>query len=82
MFYVCCPCKGDYLQFVFRNIDPKNQDSAYIVVMGIKEDGCYQSRLKTETMILHEEIRPLQNIMESLLIVTRPINWNKKKENP
>ncbi|XP_008327023.1 kinetochore protein Spc25 [Cynoglossus semilaevis] len=34
--------KGDYLQFVFRNIDPKNQDSAYIVVMGIKEDGCYQ----------------------------------------
>ncbi|KAI3356223.1 hypothetical protein L3Q82_017466 [Scortum barcoo] len=34
--------KGEKLQFVFRNINPSNQDSAYIVTMGIKEDGSYQ----------------------------------------
>ncbi|XP_053296494.1 kinetochore protein Spc25 [Pleuronectes platessa] len=34
--------KGEKLQFVFRNINPSNQDSAYIVTIGIKEDGAYQ----------------------------------------
>uniref|UniRef100_A0A3Q3W7A8 Kinetochore protein SPC25 n=1 Tax=Mola mola TaxID=94237 RepID=A0A3Q3W7A8_MOLML len=34
--------KGEKLQFVFRNINPSDQDSAYIVTMGIKEDGSYQ----------------------------------------
>lgn len=34
--------KGEKLQFVFRNINPSNQESAYIVTMGIKEDGSYQ----------------------------------------
>ncbi|CAJ1079339.1 kinetochore protein Spc25 [Xyrichtys novacula] len=34
--------KGEKLQFVFRNINPSNQDSAYVVTMGIKADGSYQ----------------------------------------
>lgn len=34
--------KGEKLQFVFRNISPSNQDSAYVVTMGIKQDGSYQ----------------------------------------
>ncbi|KAG8000686.1 Kinetochore protein Spc25 [Nibea albiflora] len=34
--------KGEKLQFVFRNINPSDQDSAYVVTMGIKEDGAYQ----------------------------------------
>ncbi|XP_051261028.1 kinetochore protein Spc25 [Dicentrarchus labrax] len=33
---------GEKLQFVFRNINPLDQDSAYVVTMGIKEDGSYQ----------------------------------------
>ncbi|XP_074515468.1 kinetochore protein Spc25 isoform X2 [Sebastes fasciatus] len=33
--------KGEKLQFVFRNINPSDQDSAYVVTMGIK-DGLYQ----------------------------------------
>ncbi|XP_068185365.1 kinetochore protein Spc25 [Antennarius striatus] len=33
--------KGEKLQFVFRNINPSDQDSAYVVTMGIK-DGVYQ----------------------------------------
>ncbi|XP_018540270.1 kinetochore protein Spc25 [Lates calcarifer] len=34
--------KGEKLQFVFRNINPSDQDSAYVVTMGIKQDGSYQ----------------------------------------
>ncbi|XP_028446977.1 kinetochore protein Spc25 isoform X2 [Perca flavescens] len=34
--------KGEKLQFVFRNISPSDQDSAYVVTIGIKEDGSYQ----------------------------------------
>ncbi|XP_070694339.1 kinetochore protein Spc25 [Pempheris klunzingeri] len=34
--------KGEKLQFVFRNINLSNPDSAYVVTMGIKEDGSYQ----------------------------------------
>ncbi|XP_053184655.1 kinetochore protein Spc25 [Scomber japonicus] len=34
--------KGEKLQFVFRHINPADQDSAYIVTMGLKEDGSYQ----------------------------------------
>ncbi|XP_031714093.1 kinetochore protein Spc25 [Anarrhichthys ocellatus] len=34
--------KGEKLQFVFRNINPSDQESAYVVTMGIKEDGSYQ----------------------------------------
>ncbi|XP_060910379.1 kinetochore protein Spc25 [Labrus mixtus] len=34
--------KGEKLQFVFRNINPSDQDSAYVVTMGIKADGSYQ----------------------------------------
>ncbi|TNN64431.1 Bile salt export pump [Liparis tanakae] len=30
------------LQFVFRNIKPSDQDSPFVVTMGIKEDGSYQ----------------------------------------
>ncbi|KAM4558059.1 kinetochore protein Spc25 [Odontesthes bonariensis] len=34
--------KGEKLQFVFRNINPSDQDSAYVITMGIKENGSYQ----------------------------------------
>ncbi|XP_034549521.1 kinetochore protein Spc25 [Notolabrus celidotus] len=34
--------KGEKLQFVFRNINPSDLDSAYVVTMGIKADGSYQ----------------------------------------
>lgn len=34
--------KGEKLQFVFRNISHSDLDSAYVVTMGIKEDGSYQ----------------------------------------
>ncbi|AWP13081.1 putative kinetochore protein Spc25 isoform 4 [Scophthalmus maximus] len=34
--------KGEKLQFVFRNINPSDQESAYVVTLGIKEDGAYQ----------------------------------------
>ncbi|KAM6934265.1 kinetochore protein Spc25 [Xenentodon cancila] len=34
--------KGEKLQFVFRNINPVDQDSAYVITMGIKENGSYQ----------------------------------------
>ncbi|XP_061579540.1 kinetochore protein Spc25 [Cololabis saira] len=34
--------KGEKLQFVFRNINPKDQDCAYIITMGIKENGSYE----------------------------------------
>ncbi|XP_029386101.1 kinetochore protein Spc25 [Echeneis naucrates] len=34
--------KGEKLQFVFRNINPSDQDCAYVVTMGIKDDGSYQ----------------------------------------
>lgn len=43
-FIYFCSCKGEKLQFVFRNINPSDRDSAYIVTMGIKEDGSYQSK--------------------------------------
>lgn len=42
---VYCSCTGEKLQFVFRNINPSHQDSAYVVTMGIKEDRSYQSKL-------------------------------------
>ncbi|KAK9537580.1 hypothetical protein VZT92_005184 [Zoarces viviparus] len=34
--------KGEKLQFVFRNVNPSDQECAYVVTMGIKEDGTYQ----------------------------------------
>ncbi|XP_070832120.1 kinetochore protein Spc25 [Chaetodon trifascialis] len=34
--------KGEKLQFVFRNISPSDQDSPYVVTMGINEDRTYQ----------------------------------------
>lgn len=34
--------KGEKLQFVFRNINPSDPDSAYVVTMGIKADRSYQ----------------------------------------
>ncbi|XP_044073486.1 kinetochore protein Spc25 [Siniperca chuatsi] len=34
--------KGEKLQFVFRHINRSVQDSAFVVTMGIKEDGSYQ----------------------------------------
>ncbi|KAM3861970.1 kinetochore protein Spc25 [Diretmus argenteus] len=33
---------GEKLQFIFRNIKPADQDSAYTFTMGLKEDGVYQ----------------------------------------
>ncbi|KAM4608983.1 kinetochore protein Spc25 [Polymixia lowei] len=33
---------GEKLQFIFRNIKPADQDSAYTFTMGIKENGSYQ----------------------------------------
>ncbi|XP_037542358.1 kinetochore protein Spc25 [Nematolebias whitei] len=34
--------KSKKLQFVFRNISPSDQNDAYVITMGIKEDGSYQ----------------------------------------
>ncbi|KAM8856553.1 kinetochore protein Spc25 isoform 2-T3 [Spinachia spinachia] len=34
--------KGEKLQFVFRNINPSDQDSAYVVTLGINQDGSYE----------------------------------------
>ncbi|XP_075895964.1 kinetochore protein Spc25 [Nelusetta ayraudi] len=34
--------KGEKLQFVFRNINTSHPDNAYVVTMGITEDGSYQ----------------------------------------
>ncbi|XP_005723495.1 kinetochore protein Spc25 [Pundamilia nyererei] len=34
--------KGEKLQFVFRNINPSDPDSAYVITMGINESGSYQ----------------------------------------
>ncbi|XP_028249211.1 kinetochore protein Spc25 [Parambassis ranga] len=34
--------KGEKLQFVFRNINPSDEDSAYVVTMGITQNGSYQ----------------------------------------
>ncbi|XP_047457931.1 kinetochore protein Spc25 [Mugil cephalus] len=34
--------KGEKLQFVFRNINPSDEDSAYVITMGITESGSYQ----------------------------------------
>ncbi|KAK2839762.1 hypothetical protein Q5P01_013502 [Channa striata] len=34
--------KGEKLQFVFRNIKPSDHNCAYVVTMGIKDDGSYQ----------------------------------------
>uniref|UniRef100_A0A3B5MZ50 Kinetochore protein SPC25 n=1 Tax=Xiphophorus couchianus TaxID=32473 RepID=A0A3B5MZ50_9TELE len=34
--------KGEKLQFIFRNISLSDQDSAYVITMGIKENGSYQ----------------------------------------
>lgn len=36
--------KGEKLQFVFRNINTSHPDNAYVVTMGITEDGSYQSK--------------------------------------
>ncbi|XP_026152194.1 kinetochore protein Spc25 [Mastacembelus armatus] len=33
---------GEKLQFIFRNINQSDEDSPYIITMGIKEDGSYQ----------------------------------------
>lgn len=33
---------GEKLQFIFRNINPADPDTAYTFTMGIKEDGTYQ----------------------------------------
>lgn len=35
---------GEKLQFIFRNISLSDQDSAYVITMGIKENGSYQSK--------------------------------------
>uniref|UniRef100_A0A8C7ZPQ0 Kinetochore protein SPC25 n=1 Tax=Oryzias sinensis TaxID=183150 RepID=A0A8C7ZPQ0_9TELE len=34
--------KGEKLQFVYRNINPSDPESAYVITMGIKENGSYQ----------------------------------------
>ncbi|KAK2906110.1 kinetochore protein Spc25 [Channa argus] len=34
--------KGEKLQFVFRNIKPSDHGCAYVVTMGIKDNGSYQ----------------------------------------
>ncbi|KAK5861233.1 hypothetical protein PBY51_022646 [Eleginops maclovinus] len=34
--------KGEKLQFVFRNIKPSDLNSAYIITLGINQDGSYQ----------------------------------------
>lgn len=34
--------KGEKLQFVFRNISLSDLDSAYVITMGLKENGSYQ----------------------------------------
>ncbi|XP_013856929.1 kinetochore protein Spc25 [Austrofundulus limnaeus] len=34
--------KSEKLQFVFRNINPSDQNNAYVITMGIKEDRSYQ----------------------------------------
>uniref|UniRef100_A0A3B5MMV9 Kinetochore protein SPC25 n=1 Tax=Xiphophorus couchianus TaxID=32473 RepID=A0A3B5MMV9_9TELE len=34
--------KTQMLQFIFRNISLSDQDSAYVITMGIKENGSYQ----------------------------------------
>ncbi|KAM9851283.1 kinetochore protein Spc25 [Aulostomus maculatus] len=34
--------KGEKLQFIYRNINPADPDSAYVITMGIREDGMYQ----------------------------------------
>ncbi|XP_069558623.1 kinetochore protein Spc25 [Brachyistius frenatus] len=34
--------KGEKLQFVFRHINPADEECAYVVTMGIKENGSYQ----------------------------------------
>ncbi|XP_017279875.1 kinetochore protein Spc25 [Kryptolebias marmoratus] len=34
--------KSEKLQFVFRNINPSDQNNAYVITMGIKENGSYQ----------------------------------------
>lgn len=59
----CCPCQGEKLQFVFRNINPSDQDSAYVVTMGIREDGAYQSKLNTFT-VYHKTILLWPNFCE------------------
>ncbi|KAJ4933145.1 hypothetical protein JOQ06_029980 [Pogonophryne albipinna] len=34
--------KGEKLQFIFRNINPSDLNSAYIVTLGLNQDGSYQ----------------------------------------
>ncbi|XP_058476243.1 kinetochore protein Spc25 [Solea solea] len=34
--------RGERMQFVFRNINPSDLDSVFVVTMGIKEDGSYE----------------------------------------
>lgn len=48
--------KGEKLQFVFRNINPSDPDSAYVITMGINESGSYQSKLNTSTFFFHNPV--------------------------
>lgn len=57
--------KGEMVQFIFKYINPVDDDSPYIITMGIKEDGSYQSKTSTNplylTGLIHSE-KPVQFI--------------------
>ncbi|XP_023132406.2 kinetochore protein Spc25 [Amphiprion ocellaris] len=58
--------KGKKLQFVFRNINPSNQDSAYVITMGIKENGSYQIVSSDPTLeclpVLESQLQETNNL--------------------
>lgn len=44
VFVNVCLCEGDRLQFVFRNINHRNPESAYTFLLRINQEGVYQSK--------------------------------------
>ncbi|XP_022069239.1 kinetochore protein Spc25 isoform X2 [Acanthochromis polyacanthus] len=58
--------KGKKLQFVFRNINPSKQDSAYVITMGITENGSYQIVSSDPTLeclsVLENQLQQTNNL--------------------
>ncbi|XP_030614704.1 kinetochore protein Spc25 [Archocentrus centrarchus] len=59
--------KGEKLQFVFRNINPSDPDSAYVITMGINESGSYQ-------IVSSDPVLECLPVLESRLLETNNLS--------
>ncbi|XP_034042982.1 kinetochore protein Spc25 [Thalassophryne amazonica] len=68
--------QGEKLQFVFRNINPADEDCAYVVMMGIKEDRSYQIMSSDPELECLQELE--KHLMETNNLAAFLVNVRKE----